>query len=189
MVGGWARSRCFDRFSRSEHTALFERARGRGSGEPRSNGGARSGGSLGLRCLAAGRPLHPICPRSVQGKWELEGDNRRFRPRGERGRQPRTDKWGPPAGRRGVCCDCGFSIGNKRPLRFPLRSQGTGLFRAGLPPLRPAGEGTAQTPRFSPRTPLSGGSAPRRIRFPVQHRTWRSARVTGPASLPESTRH
>ena len=53
--------------------------------EPRKKGGGRSGGSLGLRYLAAGRLLHPICPRSVQGKWELEGDNRRFRPRGAAG--------------------------------------------------------------------------------------------------------
>ena len=70
--------------------------------EPRKNGGGRSGGSLGLGYLAAGRPLHPICPRSVQGKWELEGDNRRFRPRGAAGAQPRTDKGGPPEGRRGA---------------------------------------------------------------------------------------
>ena len=87
-IAGWARSRYFDRSSRSQHTALFERARGRGSSQPRKNGGARSGGSVGLGYLVAGRSLHSICPRSVQGEWELEGDNRRFSPRRRGGHSP-----------------------------------------------------------------------------------------------------
>ena len=157
--------------------------------EPRKNGGGRSGGSLGLRCLAAGRPLHPICPRSVQGKWELEGDNRRFRPRGAQGQSPSTDNGGPPEGWRGSVGIPGFVVGDKESLRLPLDHEEPVCSVRGLRPCSPSGEGTAQTPRFPPRTPLSGGSAPRRICFPAKHRSSRSARVTGYVPLPESTRH
>ena len=130
------RSTCFDRLPRCEHNALFERARGRGSGRAAQEWWWSVGRLTGLRCLAAGRPLHPICPRSVQGKWELEGDNRRFRPRGARGRSPAPTMGGPPEGRR----DPSESRDRGRRRKAappPPRSQGAGLFCAGLAPLLP----------------------------------------------------
>ncbi len=49
--------------------------------------------------------------------------------------------------------------GDKEPHRLPFdHKEPVGSVR-GLRPCGPSGEGTAQTPRFPPRTPLSGGSA------------------------------
>ena len=101
---------------------------------------------------------------------------------GRGGGSPAPTKGGPPEGRRGPS-ESRIAVGDEEPPRLPLDHKEPGCSVRGLRPCDPSGEGTAQTPRFPPRAPLSGGSAPRRIRFPVQHRTWRSARVTGPASL------
>ena len=97
-------------------------------------------------------------------------------------------QWGSTRGAAGVRRDPGSRSETRTP-RLPFDHKEPVCFVRGLRPCSPSGEGTAQTPRFPPRAPLSGGSAPRRIRFPFQHRSWRSARVTGAASLPESTRH
>ena len=97
--------------------------------EPRQKGGGRSGGSLGLGCLAAGRPLHPICPRSVQGKWELEGDNRRFRPGGAAGAQPRTDNGGSTRGAAGSFRGSPDNGRDKKPLRLPVDHKQAGGLR------------------------------------------------------------
>ena len=130
-----------------------------------------------LGYLAAGRPLQPICPRSVQGKWELEGDNRRFRPRGAAGAQPRTDNGGVhprgggvfPAGvqtaaetmspsashliTRNPVVSCGACAPAAPPGREPLRRRGS--LPAPLSPVAPLVVGL-----FEPGSPARHSSAP-----------------------------
>ena len=159
-----ARSRCFDLLHRSEHTALFERARGRGSGKAAQEWWCSIGWLAGLRCLAAGRLLHPICPRSVQGKWELEGDNRRFRPRGARGRSPAPTMGVHPRG--GGVLPAGFRIRSKTrsPSASPLITRNRFVLCGACAPAAPPGReplrrrGSLPAP-LSPVAPLRGESA------------------------------
>ena len=61
-----------------------------------------------------------------------------------------------------------WNLGRRQAPSPPLDHKEPGCFVRGLRPCGPSGEGTAQTPRFPPRTPLSGGSAPRRMCFPFE---------------------
>jgi hypothetical protein len=145
------RSTCCDRMPRSEHTALFERARGRGSGGAAQERWCSIGWPAGTRMPGRGATTTPYGPRSVQGSGSSRATTVGFALEGRGGDSPAPT--GGSTRRAGSGGNSGLSVGEKRPPASPLITRNRSS-HAGLRPCAPRGENRSDAAVLSPRPSL-----------------------------------